>query len=59
MLEWITELEDKIKSDPLFQAIVDDLHELAGEMASLKDRLAQLESKPSSPPAPPAPQPPT
>jgi len=43
MLEWITELEDKIKSDPLFQAIVADLHEVADEMTRLRTRLTQLE----------------
>jgi len=50
MLEWMSELEEKIKSDPLFTAIVADLHEIAGEMISIQDRLAQLEGKSSSPP---------
>jgi len=50
MLEWMSELEDKIKSDPLFQAIVDDLHELSGELISIRERLAQLEGKSSAPP---------
>ena len=51
MLEWMSELEDKIKSDPLFQAIVRDLHELSGELISIRERLAQLEgNKLSLPP---------
>jgi len=50
MLEWMSELEDKIKSDPLFQAIVADLHEVADDMTNLKARLAQLEGKSSAPP---------
>ena len=59
MLEWITELEDKIKSDPLFQAIVADLHEVADEMTRLRTRLAQLDGNPSAPNPPSVPNPPT